>query len=93
MEKYCVSLDLAKRMKESGFPQDTEFYWYDVDGKPTLLDNTDWQAIGFSKSYDQIIAEVKKCKDAGLEPMFLYRAYEVTTVQCVTAEALKKWDN
>lgn len=56
MEKYCVSFELAKKMNELGFPQDTEFYWYDVDGQPKLLDKTDWQEIEFSKSYDKICA-------------------------------------
>ena len=25
--KYCISLELAKRLKESGVPQESEFYW------------------------------------------------------------------
>lgn len=36
MEKYWVSLELAKKMRSLGFPQETEFYWcyekYSLDG-------------------------------------------------------------
>ena len=28
MKKYCVSLELAKEMKELGFEQESEFYWW-----------------------------------------------------------------
>jgi len=27
MKEYCVDLELAKELKENGFPQDSEFYW------------------------------------------------------------------
>lgn len=27
MEEYCVDLQMAKELKENGFPQDSEFYW------------------------------------------------------------------
>lgn len=29
-EKYCASLELAKRLRELGFPQNTDFYWAHV---------------------------------------------------------------
>ena len=32
MEKYCVSLELARQLKELGFPQETEFYWIKAGG-------------------------------------------------------------
>lgn len=27
MKEYCVDLELAKELKENGFPQETYFYW------------------------------------------------------------------
>ena len=33
MRKYCISVELAKQMKELGFPQDSEFYWIKFHGQ------------------------------------------------------------
>jgi len=47
MEKYCVSLELAQKMKELGFPQDTEFYWQCVrNGEWTFEES--WNILNFS---------------------------------------------
>lgn len=47
MEKYCVSLALAQKMKDLGFPQDTEFYWQCVrNGEWTFEES--WNILNFS---------------------------------------------
>ena len=35
LEKQCVSLELAKRLKELGVSQEGEFYWVSVEELPT----------------------------------------------------------
>lgn len=42
-EKYVVSLETAKRMKELGFPQETDFIWVDLqkDDHWYLLPNSE----------------------------------------------------
>lgn len=30
IEKYVVSLELARKLKDAGFPQETEFYWIET---------------------------------------------------------------
>lgn len=32
MKEYCVDLDIAKELKENGFPQQSLFYWWKVQG-------------------------------------------------------------
>lgn len=31
MKEHVTSLELSKKLKELGFPQNSEFYWYQVD--------------------------------------------------------------
>ena len=37
MKEYCVDLEIAKELKENGFPQKTEYYWNLYQGKFQLL--------------------------------------------------------
>lgn len=41
MEKYAVTLDLARKLKEADFPQDT--YWFIRHQKPTGLTKLYWK--------------------------------------------------
>lgn len=41
MEKYTVSLDLARKLREAGYPQDT--YWFIRHQKPTGLTKLYWK--------------------------------------------------
>lgn len=42
--KYCVSLETAKRLKELGFPQNTDFYWVEFNAMDR--DGTYWTLMG-----------------------------------------------
>lgn len=41
MKEYCVDLEIAKELKENGFHQDTNFYWY-----KRLPEKNSWKFIG-----------------------------------------------
>jgi len=40
MKEFCVDLELAKELKENGFPQDTDKVWYKY-GNPLIDEYTD----------------------------------------------------
>jgi len=64
MEKHCVSLEIAKQLKEAGFKKETEFWWVmpnfldtNKEFRIALKDNAVYQALNFGGLLkEQIIA-------------------------------------
>jgi len=40
MEKHCVSLEIAKQLKEAGWKKETEFWWVECSDKSWAINNT-----------------------------------------------------
>jgi len=47
LEDVCVKLELAKKLKEAGYPQESLFYWVDTDddGDITLHLEDEWSTV------------------------------------------------
>lgn len=54
MKEYCVDLEIAKELKENGFPQETYFYHtpgrfqYGWDGDYELYDDGSWSIVNYN---------------------------------------------
>ena len=44
MEKYCVSLEIAKKLKEAGWKKETEFWWHETM-KVELVDKVWYKGV------------------------------------------------
>lgn len=59
LEKQVTSLELSKRMKELGFPQDSLFYWIkktDIIDEYVIGNNSDLLNIGITPLHDNSIS-------------------------------------
>lgn len=64
MKEYCVDFEIAKELKENGFPQNTIYYWHDIHGYPEFEDfrandYTDLSCCSAPTS-DEILKELPK---------------------------------
>ncbi len=57
MEKYCCSLELAKKLKELGVKQESEFYWFkpNFGGGFELITKEVKNKISYSEVYSAFI--------------------------------------
>lgn len=46
IEKHVVSLELSKKLKELGFPQESLYWWVSTDGENWSVSNEMWRAVG-----------------------------------------------
>ena len=89
MKEYCVDLELAKELKENGFPQKSTFYWWiNTQGKPHFSYGTKYDYS--APTSDEILKElpdgIRIVKQIG-------KNSGIFTVACPIGNQTKYFDN
>ena len=91
MEKYCVSLEIAKQLKEEGWKKETEFAWgkdirYQFDGEYGLVNTSQYILTSAKDNWEEYFSAplateiLEELNDSQMH-LYLMQRYGIATAQ------------